>query len=135
MVQRIRITKGLDIPLAGVPEPTVEVGCPVRSVALLGSDYVGLKPKMLVQEGDRVELGQALFADKRDPDVLFTAPGSGTVTAINRGARRVLQSVVIGLDASEPESSEYAHLAGSNVATIKQSTIRTALFTSGLWTA
>ena len=46
MVKRIKISKGLDIPIAGAPEPTVEPGHPVRSVALLGSDYLGLKPKM-----------------------------------------------------------------------------------------
>jgi Na+-transporting NADH:ubiquinone oxidoreductase subunit A len=104
-------------------------------VALLGSDYLGLKPKMLVQEGDQVSLGQALFIDKRDPDVMFTAPGSGRVAAINRGARRVLQSVVIELDESETDTSEYLHLAGSDPETIDQSAIRSALFTSGLWTA
>ena len=97
MAQRIKINKGLDIPIAGPPEPAVEPGHPVRTVALLGSDYLGLKPKMLVQEGDQVGAGQALFIDKRDPQVMFTAPGSGRVAAINRGARRVLQSVVIEL--------------------------------------
>ena len=135
MAHIIRIRKGLDIPIAGAPEQTVEPARSVRSVAILGSDYVGLKPKMLVQEGDKVILGQALFVDKRDPDVTFTAPGSGRVAAINRGARRVLQSVVIGLDESESESYEYAQLAESNPETIEQSAIRSALFTSGLWTA
>jgi Na+-transporting NADH:ubiquinone oxidoreductase subunit A len=135
MAQRIRISKGLDIPLTGAPEPTVEAGNPVRSVGILGSDYVGLKPKMLVQVGDKVKLGQALFVDKRDPDVVFTAPGSGTVSAIHRGARRVLQSVEIELAESASESSQYAHLAGSNPDTIDPSDIRSALYTSGLWTA
>jgi len=135
MAQRISISKGLDVPIAGEPESTVEPGRPVRSVAILGSDYLQLKPKMLVQEGDRVNQGQALFVDKRDPKVMFTAPGSGTVSAINRGARRVLQSVVIELDKAETETTEYSHLEGSDPAALEQSAIRSALFTSGLWTA
>ena len=135
MARRIRIKKGLDIPIGGAPEPIVQAGRPVRSVALLGSDYLGLKPKMLVQEGDTVTLGQALFVDKRDPDVFFTAPGGGKVVAINRGARRVLQSVVIELDELEGGITEFAQLAGSNPETLDQSDIRSALFTSGLWTA
>ena len=135
MAQRIKLNKGLDIPIAGAPESIIELGHSVRSVAILGSDYLGLKPKMLVQEGDRVKLGQALFINKRDPVVMFTAPGRGTVAAINRGARRVLQSVVIEVDESEAESSEYTHLVGSDPATLDQSAIRSALFTSGLWTA
>ncbi|MGI9492242.1 MAG: Na(+)-translocating NADH-quinone reductase subunit A [Geminicoccaceae bacterium] len=135
MAKRIRITKGLDIPIASAPEPTVGLGQVVRSVALLGSDYLGLKPKVLVQEGDQVSLGQALFIDKRDPDVMFTAPGGGRVASINRGARRVLQSVVIELDESEDETVEYSQLAGSDPETIEQSAVRSALFKSGLWTA
>ena len=135
MAQRIKISKGLDIPLAGRPDQSVEVGSPIRSVAVLGSDYVGLKPKMLVQEGDKVSLGQALFVDKRDPDVMFTAPGSGGVVAINRGARRVLQSVVIELDVVDTDPSEYTKLAGSDPAALNQNPIRSTLFTSGLWTA
>ncbi len=67
-------------------------------MALLGVDYVGLRPKMLVEVGQQVCLGEPLFTDKRDPDVLFTSPGSGRLIAINRGRRRALQSVVIELD-------------------------------------
>ena len=118
MAQKIKISKGLDIPITGVPEQTVEPGRSVRSVALVGGDYLGLKPKMLVQEGDQVSLGQALFIDKRDPDVMFTAPGSGRVVAINRGARRVLQSVVIELEESETDTSKHGHLADSDPKTI-----------------
>ncbi|WP_455221362.1 Na(+)-translocating NADH-quinone reductase subunit A [Kaarinaea lacus] len=135
MAQRINLSKGLDIPIDGTPDPTVEPGRPIRSVAILGNDYLGLKPKMLVQEGDKVTLGDALFVDKRNPDVMFTAPGSGTVLAINRGARRVLQSVVVELDEAETDTSEYAQLAGSDPLTLEESVIRSALFTSGLWTA
>ncbi len=132
---RIKITNGLDIPLAGLPEPAIEAGRLVRSVAVLGADYVGLKPKMLVQEGDQVTLGQALFVDKRDPAVLFTAPGSGTVSEINRGARRVLLSVVINLDDSETDIPTYANLANTDPAVTTSEDIRSALLTSGLWTA
>jgi Na+-transporting NADH:ubiquinone oxidoreductase subunit A len=137
---RIRITKGLDISIAGAPEPDVEAGAPVRSVAVLGTDFIGLKPRMRVQVGDRVYLGQPLFTDKRDPEVMFTAPGSGTVAAINRGARRVLESVVIELDQSGEDNSggevsRFARLPESDPSTLTADEIRSALFTSGLWTA
>jgi len=132
---QIKISKGLDIPIVGVPEPIIEAGNSVRSVAVLGSDYVGLKPRMLVQVGDQVRLGQPLFADKRDPEVMFTAPGGGIVTHVNRGARRVLQSVVIELDDSASEGPSYSELAGSDPDSLSPDKIRSALFTSGLWTA
>ena len=89
---RVTIKKGLDIPLTGKPELTIDDGAPVSTVAALGTDVVGLRPKMSVKVGDRVRLGQTLYVDKRNPGVKFTAPGAGEVIEINRGARRSLQS-------------------------------------------
>ena len=92
----IKTTKGLDLPITGAPEQVIHSdGGAAKSVALVGADFVGLKPTMNVAEGDRVKLGDVLFSDKQHPRVVFTSPGSGVVTAINRGAKRVLQSVVI----------------------------------------
>ncbi len=95
---RLRIKKGLNIPLDGIPESVISPGREVRSAALLGRDYLGLKPRMLVIEGDRVSVGDPLFFDKRDADVMYTAPANGTVASINRGDRRALLSVVIDID-------------------------------------
>ena len=69
----INIKKGLDIPLSGKPEMKISVGQAVKHVALLGSDYHGLKPSMLVEAGQAVEKGQVLFTDKKNPGVQFTA--------------------------------------------------------------
>ena len=90
MTRRIRIRKGLDIPIAGEPDQRIVPGNTVRRVALCGPDYTGLKPRLLVAEGDAVSLGQPLFEDKRDPAVRYASPGAGTVESINRGPRRVL---------------------------------------------
>ena len=130
----IRIRRGLDIPISGRPEQAVDTGASVRSVALLGRDYVGLKPRMMVGEGDRVSLGDTLFVDKRDPEVAYTAPGSGTVTAINRGERRALLSVVIELDPSVEDPAAFPDADGS-VDSLTADRIREVLQTSGLWTA
>lgn len=92
----IKITKGLDLPIAGAPIQTILDGPKIQHVALLGQEYVAMRPSMLVQEGDTVKKGQALFEDKKNPGVIFTAPASGRIVAINRGERRILQSVVIG---------------------------------------
>ena len=81
----IRIKRGLDLPISGNPEQIIESGHPVRSVALLGADYPGLKPTMEVAVGDRVTAGQLIFTDKKTPGIKFTAPASGLVSAINRG--------------------------------------------------
>ena len=121
---QIKINKGLDVPISGKPEPTLSDANPVSTVGLVGWDTPGLKPKMAVAAGDRVKLGQTLFIDKRNPEVCYTAPGSGVVSAINRGERRVLNSVVIELDGDEAETWS-----------TDDKDIRKTLCESGLWTA
>lgn len=123
---QIKINKGLDVPMAGKPELTIDDAKQVASVGLVGWDTPGLKPKMAVAVGDRVKLGQVLFVDKRNPDVKYTAPGAGTVSAVNRGARRVLNSVVIELDGDDAETFA--------TSTDKEDGIRETLCESGLWT-
>jgi len=130
---QVRIKKGLDIPLAGSPQQEITIGASVGSVALLGPDTVDLKPRMLVTVGDKVKLGQTLFRDKQNPGVQFTAPGCGTVTAINRGERRVLQSVVITLEGNEQE--QFTRFSKGEWANISEQDVRQNLLDSGLWTA
>lgn len=128
-----RIRKGLDLPISGVPEQHVTNGASIHHVAIVGDDYVGMRPAMLVQEGDRVIKGQALFEDKKNPGVMFTAPASGTVVAIHRGERRVLQSVVIQIEGDEKR--EFARFDAADLATLSHDVVQTQLLESGLWTA
>ncbi|HRP76010.1 MAG TPA: Na(+)-translocating NADH-quinone reductase subunit A [Rhodocyclaceae bacterium] len=130
----IKIKKGLDLPISGKPEQRVHTARAVRHVALLGVDHVDLKPTMLVAEGDKVKLGQALFEHKKLPGVRFTAPGSGEVVAINRGARRMLQSVVIRLDETE-QGETYASFAPDQLSSVSPEQVVENLLASGLWTA
>ena len=129
----IKIKRGLDLPMTGMPTQRIEAAKPVRSVAVIGFDYNGMKPTMQVHEGDRVKLGQVLFSDKKTPGVLFTAPGAGVVKAVNRGERRVLQSVVIELDGDEQIT--FASYAADQLASLAAEQVRENLQQSGLWTA
>lgn len=129
----IRIKRGLDLPITGAPEQRIEAARPVRSVAVIGFDYHGMKPTMSVQVGDRVKLGQVLFSDKKTPGVHFTAPGAGVVSAIHRGEQRVLQSVVIDLDGDE--AVEFASYSDAQLEALSAEQVRENLQQSGLWAA
>jgi len=129
----IKIKRGLDLPMTGAPEQRIEAGKPVRSVAVIGFDYNGMRPTMQVQEGDQVKLGQVLFSDKKTPGVHFTAPGAGVVKSINRGERRVFQSIVIELQGDEQVT--FASYAADQLASLEDEQIRENLLESGLWTA
>ncbi|MCX7073308.1 MAG: Na(+)-translocating NADH-quinone reductase subunit A [Methylococcales bacterium] len=125
------ITKGLDIPITGSPKQIIENGNKIKSVAVLGSDYAGMKPTMLVAEGDKVKLGQPLFSDKKNPGVHFTSPTSGVVKAINRGDKRVLQSVVIEI--SGKDEVTFAKYDTAELENISAQQIKDNLVASGLW--
>lgn len=129
----MKITRGLDIPIDGEPQQAVSDGAEVTSVALLGADYPDVSPAMRVSEGDRVQLGQPLFADRRHGSILFTAPGSGVVTAINRGARRALLSVVVRLDSDDERT--FPSWPRSELKDLPRDQVAAALLESGLWPA
>lgn len=133
----LRIKRGLDIPITGAPAQQIDTARPVSQVAAIGFDYHGLKPTMAVQVGEQVRQGQLLFADKRHPGVRVTAPATGTVSAIHRGERRVLQSVVIDVDheADPAAALRFAHGQPDSLARLSAEAIRNNLQQSGLWCA
>jgi Na+-transporting NADH:ubiquinone oxidoreductase subunit A len=129
----ITIKKGLDLPISGAPRQEISDGQPVSTVALVGYDYNGMKPTMLVKEGDRLKLGQPVFTDKKNEGVVYTAPGSGLVKAINRGAKRVFQSIVIELDGDERE--QFDATPADKFGSLSAEALRETLQKSGFWTA
>ena len=131
----IMIKRGLDVPIAGAPAQQVGNSPKVRSVAIVGADYPGLKPTMKVAEGDRVVRGQPLFADKKNLDVFFTAPATGRVRAINRGPKRVFLSLVIDIEEGSNDAIEFKSYDRSGLAALSDVEVEAQLATSGLWTA
>ncbi|MEY8713352.1 NADH:ubiquinone reductase (Na(+)-transporting) subunit A [Mangrovibacter phragmitis] len=129
----IKIKKGLDLPIAGRPIQKIYDGPTISHVAVLGEEYVGMRPSMRVKEGEQVRKGQPLFEDKKNPGVIFTAPASGTVVAINRGEQRVLQSVVIKVEGAEQVT--FNRYEPNDLAELSRETVEQQLLVSGLWVA
>ena len=91
----IKLKKGLDIPLQDTP-PKIRVQAPPPdTISLKPTDFRRLTPKLLVKEGDVVAAGGAVYCNKYRPEVLFTAPVGGTVSAIVRGEKRKLLEIKI----------------------------------------
>ncbi len=131
----MKIETGLDVPISGRPVQSIDSVSPkITKVALLGRDFHGLRPSMHVKVGDKVKIGQTLFTDKKNPGVNFTSPGAGVVSAINRGAKRVLQSIIVELDDNE-ESINSPKYDASQLDELEASEIRRNMQESGAWTA
>ncbi|MEP3329705.1 Na(+)-translocating NADH-quinone reductase subunit A [Sedimentitalea sp.] len=133
--RNVVLSRGLDLPIDGAPQGEgIETAVDVAACAVVAADFVGLKPRMLVEEGDKVALGQPLFQDKRFEGVVYTAPAAGQVRAINRGARRVLQSVVIQIE-NRDDAIEFQTATGDALAGLSRDDVVKNLLASGLWTS
>lgn len=135
-----RNRKGLDLPITGRPASAVEQAGQPRHVALLGGDYVGMKPTMHVRVGDSVSRGQLMFGCKKTLSVRYTAPAEGRVAAVNRGDKRKFESIVIQLSAAEVAGgtgaeTPFAAYLGRDVQGLTREQIRDLLVESGEWTA
>ena len=137
-----KIEKGLDLPIPGKPLQVIRGTSPCTRVALVADDYPGMKPRMHVAEGDTVKRGQPLFEDRKMPGVIHTAPGAGKVVAVNRGEKRVLQTVVIELSDGEQSGNpgddefiSFENYSGAAPDSLSGEQIRALLVESGLWTA
>lgn len=128
-----RIRKGLDLPISGEPEQTVDEGKRTTRLALLGDDYIGMKPALNVSLGDHVKLGQLLFTDRKSPLIKYTSPGSGKVVGINRGEKRRFLSIVIALEGDDELT--FDTFPDAKLGTLSRDQVVEQLVNSGLWTS
>lgn len=135
------IRKGLDLPIGGkaVPPSSRSVdSIPVSQIGVNGYDSIGLKPKLLVSEGDRVLKGQPIFIHKTHPDIAFTATKSGKVAQITRGQKRFLENVIIDIDEKNPDNLFKDALPKkafslSEIESLKRNDLIKIMLSSGLW--
>lgn len=134
----VKITKGLDLRMTGTPDQTsAPEKKSVKRVAVTGPDYVGMKPTILVEVGEKVLLGQPLFEDKKNPGVKFVAPAAGVVASINRGEKRAFRSIIIDVAAGDAaqESVAFEKFDANSLTELCPTKVRETLVKSGLWTA
>ena len=127
------LKKGLNIPVLGIPEQIIQGEKKPKSVAVLGPDYIGLKPKMLVNVGDKVKRGSPLFCHKDYPEILYVSPCKGKVKVINRGDKRVLLSVVIDVESLSDKGINIIKTHSNEKS--QEQFVKKCLFDSGLWTS
>lgn len=129
----VNIKKGLDLPIFGSPEQKISDTKIVSKVAIIGFDYPGMKPTMSVQVGDSVKKGQLLFEDKKTVGVKYTSPACGKIIEINRGEKRVFQSIVI--EVAGEDAVEFEKFEPSALSQLSREQVVANLVESGMWTS
>ncbi len=129
MANVIKLKKGLNIHLAGRAVPEISAAKPSAVFGLVPDGFAGVKPKVVVKEGDMVKAGDALFVSKQHPEVKFTSPVSGTVKAVVRGERRKVLSVQVESDGQQT----YAQFGKKAVGSLSAGQVKTALLESGVF--
>lgn len=130
-MQRFDLRKGLNLPLSGAPVQEIQPGPTIHTAAVLGADYIGLKPRLSVEEGDLVGPGTPLFVHKDIPEAQIVSPIAGRVKAINRGARRVLISVEIQASENAADPVDFSQVGNADTA----DGLTERLCAAGLWTS
>ena len=129
MAKVIKLRKGLDINLTGRAREEKEVITVNGEYGLVPDDFPGVSPKVAVHEGDHVKAGDALFVNKKFPDVKFASPVSGTVTAMERGLRRKVLCVKVKAD----ERLEFVDFGKKDIQTLSGEDVRRSLLEAGLF--
>ena len=129
MANVVKLRKGLNINLKGrAAERKLTLKAP-EEYALVPDDFVGVTPKVVVKEGERVEAGDALFVNKNCPEVKFASPVSGTVSAVVRGERRKVLCVKVKADGEQ----KFKDFGKKDVASLTGENVKEALLEAGLF--
>ena len=129
MANVIKITKGLNINLKGKAAAQVSAAPASKVYGLVPDAFWGMKPKVVVKEGDDVKAGDALFVNKQHPEVKFVSPVAGKVTLVERGDRRKVLSVQVEAAAEQA----YVDFGKKDMKSLTSEQVKEALLESGLF--
>ena len=129
MSKEIRLKKGLNINLLGEADKVYASVKPTERYVVKPTDFHGLTPKLAVKVGDKVKAGTTLFFDKYNDKVNFSAPVSGEVIDIVRGAKRKILEVVLKADGV----IEYEHFISDTAKSISREQIIDTMLKAGIW--
>ncbi len=129
MVKVVKLRKGLNIRLKGTATKEKKRIPPSGEYALVPEDFVGVTPKVVVREGDKVKAGDTLFVNKVSEKVGFASPVSGTVSAVVRGERRKVLRVVVKAD----KEIVYKDFGKKDVKSLTGDKVRESLLEAGLF--
>lgn len=130
MSASVKVKRGFDIKISGVPEKVIHGEVKSSLYGVRPVDFPGLVPRLCVKPGEKVQAGSPLFFDKTNPIIRFASPVSGSVVAVTRGDRRKILEVVV-----EKDGDDYFNFGKADPVTLTRDQVKEKLLASGLWPA
>jgi Na+-transporting NADH:ubiquinone oxidoreductase subunit A len=127
-----KLKRGYDIRLAGKAEKVIVEAEKSNYFASQPFDFLGLKPRLEVEEGAAVKIGSLLYSDKARPEIKFLSPASGKVLQINRGERRKIAEVVIESDGTD-RAIDFGSHDEKSLDNLSDDQVKHKLLDGGLW--
>jgi len=118
----VNVTKGYDLAISGRPSSGIRKLKKPDRVAFLPERIPFITPRLLVKVDDPVKIGSVLFEDKQNTDLKFLSPGSGRVSEINFGPRRVVREIVIELE-KEEQYADFQKMTDLEIRTLEKESL------------
>lgn len=133
MSKTIKLKKGFNINLAGKAEQKIADDVRPDTYALKPTDFHGMtRPKLSVAVGDNVKAGSPVLYDKLSPEIHYTAPVSGEIIEINRGAKRKILEIKILAD-KEVSYESFEKYSVSDLKGLSRENAQAQMMKSGVW--
>ena len=129
MSKDIKIKKGLSIRLKGEASKSLSNAPRSRTFVIRPSDFHLIIPKMEVKEGAKLQAGDVIFHSKSNEELKFVSPVSGTLTKIERGAKRKITELVIDAD----QQDSYKDFGTNSLDSMNSDEVKKHLLASGCW--
>jgi len=132
-MQNLSVKKGYRLRVSGKPSLNLSSLPDPAQVALLPAKIAHIKPRLLVREGDHVNIGSLLFEDKRNPRLKFLSPGGGTVSRILFGPRRAVEAIIIDRDLKDERQAQFTAVSGETLRHMARGQLVDLILEGGLW--
>lgn len=125
-----KIEKGFNIYIKGSADKVIE-DYHAPTYALRPGDFKAMSPipKLQFEVGDEIKAGDAIFFDKKRPEVFYSSPVSGEIIEIKRGEKRRIVEIVILAD----KETKYKEFKAIPIADIDRQTIVDTMLQNGTW--
>lgn len=127
-MKKFKLRRGYDIKLPGETVRTIEPFTLPNRIAFKPTDFIGMKPRLLIEPGDKVKIGTPLACDKNNEKIKIVSHVNGEVTEIVRGDRRVIQMIVINVDTDQHEKEPEFAINDLNKNSIIDTLLESGLF-------